>query len=182
MKTKKLNGSTVKDKEELCDEIKNKEKELNFIDKMESWSSAIDYINREIKPKTINDKIYLILKNNGKPMHFAEIAEKINLVGFDNKKANAATVHNELILDEKYILVGRGIYSLKEWGYEKGTVAEVIEKVIRHAGQPLARGELINLVLKQRLVKKATINLALMNRARFELTPDGKYNIKTKRT
>ena len=137
---------------------------------------------REIKPKTINDKIYLILKNNGKPMHFAEIAEKINLVGFDNKKANAATVHNELILDEKYILVGRGIYSLKEWGYEKGTVVEVIEKVIRHAGQPLARGELINLVLKQRLVKKATINLALMNRARFELTPDGKYNIKTKRT
>ncbi len=133
---------------------------------------------REIKPKTINDKIYLILKNSGKPMHFAEIADKINQISFDKKKANAATVHNELILDEKYILVGRGLYGLKEWGYQKGTVADVIEKIMIESGQPLNREEIINKVLAQRIVKKATINLALMNRDKFAFTADGKYRIK----
>ena len=133
---------------------------------------------REIKPKTINDKIYLILKNSGKPMHFAEIADKINQISFDKKIANAATVHNELILDEKYILVGRGLYGLREWGYQKGTVADVIEKIMAELGQPLNREEIINKVLAQRIVKKATINLALMNRDKFEVTADGKYRMK----
>jgi hypothetical protein len=134
--------------------------------------------SREIKPKTINDKIYLILKNNGKPMHFAEIADKINQISFDKKKANAATVHNELILDEKYILVGRGLYGLKEWGYQKGTVSDVIEKIMSELDQPLSREEIIDKVLAQRVVKKATINLALMNRDKFEVVADGKYRIK----
>ena len=132
----------------------------------------------EINPKTINDKIYLILKNSGKPMHFVEIAEKINQISFDKKKANAATVHNELILDNKYILVGRGLYGLKEWGYEKGTVTEVIEKVMALTGHPLSREEIIDKVLEQRMVKKTTINLALMNRKKFEPVLGGKYKIK----
>jgi hypothetical protein len=70
---------------------------------------------QEIKPKTINDKIYLVLKNEGKPMHFTEIASKINEIKFDKKNANPATVHNELILDGRYILTGRGMYGLKDW-------------------------------------------------------------------
>ena len=69
----------------------------------------------EIKPKTVNDKIYLILKHEGKPLHFTEIAKKINEMKFDKKNANAATVHNELILDDRYVLVNRGTYGLKEW-------------------------------------------------------------------
>jgi hypothetical protein len=132
---------------------------------------------REINPKTINDKIYLILKNHGKPMHFVEIAEKINKIAFDEKEANSATVHNELILDSKYILVGRGLYGLKEWGYSKGTVAEVIEKILKAAGQPLTRDQITDKVLEQRLVKKATIILALMNKDKFEKA-DGKYRLK----
>ena len=70
---------------------------------------------QEIKPKTVNDKIYLILKHEGKPLHFTDIAGKINDIKFDNKKANAATVHNELILDDRYVLISRGTYGLKEW-------------------------------------------------------------------
>ncbi len=70
---------------------------------------------QEIKPKTVNDKIYLVLKHMGEPMHFTAIADKINEVKFDKKKANAATVHNELILDSRYVLVGRGTYALKTW-------------------------------------------------------------------
>ncbi len=70
---------------------------------------------QEIKPKTVNDKIYLILKHEGKPLHFTDIAARINEVKFDKKKANAATVHNELILDNRYVLISRGTYGLKEW-------------------------------------------------------------------
>lgn len=69
----------------------------------------------EVKPKTVNDKIYLILKHAGAPLHFTDIAKKINEMKFDKKTANSATVHNELILDDRYVLVGRGTYGLKEW-------------------------------------------------------------------
>ena len=131
---------------------------------------------REIKPKTINDKIYLVLKNHGKPMHFSEIADHINQIGFDKKKANAATVHNELILDEKYVLVGRGLYGLKEWGYKEGTVVDVIKDILAEAGKLLTRDEIIDKVLEKRLVKKTTIVLALMDREMFEKV-EGKYKL-----
>ena len=91
----------------LIQAIKNLER-----NKFGHWGKA-DW--KEIKPRTINDKIYLVLKHEKKPLHFTEIAERINETAFDIKKANPATVHNELILDDRYILVGRGTYALKEW-------------------------------------------------------------------
>jgi len=130
----------------------------------------------EITPKTINHKIYLVVKNYGKPMHFREITDKINAISFDHKQANAATVHNELILDDKYILIGRGIYALQEWGYENGTVSDVVVKVLKEAGKPLTKEEIIDGVFKKRLVKKATINLALMSKDRFR-KENGKYQL-----
>lgn len=137
---------------------------------------------REIKPKTVNDKIYLVLKNNGQPLHFSEIADRINQLNFDKKRAHAATVHNELILDEKYILVGRGLYGLKEWGYRRGTVAEVVEKIMAESAQPLSREEIVAKVLAQRVVKRNTINLALTDRNKFVLAADGKYSRKNGET
>jgi len=131
---------------------------------------------REIKPKTINDKIYLVLKHSNEPMHFEQIAEQINEIGFDGKKANAATVHNELILDDKYVLVGRGLYGLKDWGYKKGTVTDVIEEIMNEVKQPLTRDEIIAKVLEKRYVKKATIVLALMNKEKFAKA-EGKYSL-----
>jgi len=132
---------------------------------------------REIKPKTINDKIYLIMKNHGNPMHFTEIADRINDIGFDRKTANAATVHNELILDEKYILVGRGLYGLKEWGNKKGTVLDVIQEILKEE-EAMEREEIIKRVLEKRLVKRATIVLSLMNKDKFDKTEDNKYRVK----
>ncbi len=131
---------------------------------------------REIKPKTINDKIYLVLKNQDEPMHFSDIAGNINKISFDNKKANAATVHNELILDKKYVLVGRGLYGLKEWGYKDGTVTDVIEEILNNNGDAMTREEIIDKVLSKRLVKKATIILALMNKEKFNKI-EGKYSV-----
>lgn len=132
------------------------------------------YSSREIKPKTINDKIYLVLKNDKKPMHFSEISEIINSIKFDGKIANPATVHNELILDKKYVLVGRGLYGLREWGFKKGTVLDVIIDILKDESDPLTREEIIKKVLDKRMVKKATIILALMNKDKFDKV-SGKY-------
>ncbi len=137
------------------------------------------HTSREIKPRTINDKIYLVLKNQNKPMHFAEIAEKINSINFDHRKANPATVHNELILDKKYVLVGRGLYALKEWGYSKGTVVDVIFDMLKDSERALKREEIIDKVLESRVVKKATIILALMNKDKF-IKANGKYTANTR--
>ncbi len=126
------------------------------------------YNSREIKPKTVNDKIYLILKHVNKPMHFVEIADEINNIAFDKKKANPATVHNELILDDKFVLIGRGLYGLNEWGYKRGTVADVIEEILKESEKPLTRDEIIEEVLKRRVVKTTTIILALMNKDKFQ--------------
>ncbi|MEK7164534.1 MAG: hypothetical protein AAB779_01165, partial [Patescibacteria group bacterium] len=92
-----------------------------------------------------------------------------------SKKAYAPTVHNELILDDRYVLVGRGIYALKEWGYVPGVVADVISDVLKKAGTPLSRDEIVEKVMEQRLVKKGTVYLALASLSRFARNEDGKY-------
>lgn len=135
----------------------------------EKWS--------EIIPKNINDKIFLVLSNYKQPMHFKDISEKIEDVNFDNKRVNCATVHNELILDNKYVLVGRGIYGLKEWGYTKGTVSQVIEEILS-VHKTLSKSEIIEKVLKKRFIKKSTIILALMNKNKFIKDENGNYSLK----
>lgn len=128
-----------------------------------------------VMPKRMNDRIYLVLKKEGRPMHFVEIAQRITQIF--KKKAYPPTVHNELILNNCYVLVGRGIYALKEWGYQKGVVADVLVDILNKKGQPMARQELLNQILKQRIVKKNTVFLALTNKNKFKKLPDGKYTL-----
>jgi len=130
-----------------------------------------------ITPKRINDKIYTVMKKAGRPLHFKKITELINKAGFDRKKAYPPTVHNELILNGQYVLVGRGIYALKEWGYKSGVVADVIEDIIRSSEKPLSRDEIIKKVLERRMVKKNTVLLALSNKKRFQKNPDNTYSL-----
>lgn len=128
-----------------------------------------------IVPRRMNDKIYLVLKKQGKPMHFTEITKRINDTKFDDRQAYPPTVHNELILNDQYVLVGRGIYALKEWGYKPGVVANVLAEILREAGRPMSRDELVNQVLEQRIVKKNTVHLALTDKTKFKKLPDGTY-------
>jgi hypothetical protein len=127
-----------------------------------------------ITPKRMTDKAYLIMLQEKKPLHFAEVADLINQANFDRKKACPATVHNELILDDKYVLVGRGIYALKEWGYKTGTVSDIIINILKQEG-PQNKQELMDKALKQRLVQKTTIILALMDKNKFIHLADGRY-------
>ena len=131
----------------------------------------------EIHPMTVRDKIYLILKKKGEPLHFEDIARHINQIDFDGQKALAPTVHNELIKDKRFVLVGRGIYGLREHGYEPGTAREVIAKVLKHDG-PLVAQDVVEKVNSQRFFKSNTILINLQNRSFFERLPDGKYRVR----
>lgn len=131
-----------------------------------------------IKPKRMSDKIYLVLKKNGKPLHFNDITALINSTGFDHKKAHAPTVHNELILDKRFVLVGRGIYALKEWGYKEGVVSEVIAEILNERGVPMTREEILEAVSQKRIVKRGTIYLSLSDKDRFVRHSDGRYSLK----
>lgn len=128
-----------------------------------------------VAPRRMNDKIGLILKKQGKPMHFIEIADMINAMKFDDRIAYPPTVHNELILNKEYVLVGRGIYALREWGYQPGVVADVITEILQKSDSPMSRQAIVQAVLQKRMVKKNTIHLALTNKHKFKKLPDGTY-------
>jgi DNA-binding phage protein len=130
-----------------------------------------------VNPKNIRDKIYVILKNNGKHMHFSEIAEAIKDSDFKRKDVTTQAIHNELIKDKRFVLIGRGIYALREWGYQKGTVADIISEVLREAGEPLHRDEIVKRVLKSRFVKETTILLNLQGKNQFKRVAKATYEL-----
>jgi len=134
----------------------------------------------EVKPRDVGDKAYLVLKHHGKPEHYAAITKMINEHKFDDRTAYQETVHNELIKDNRFVLVGRGIYALTEWGYKKGVVADVIKEIITTAGRPLGRDEIIREVLRLRQVKRNTILVGLSNRANFTKVGKDKYDLASK--
>ncbi len=130
-----------------------------------------------VNPKNIRDKIYVVLKENGKQMHFSEIADAIKKSEFKRKSVTTQAIHNELIKDSRFVLIGRGIYALSEWGYKKGTVADIITEVIKEAGQPLHRDEIVKRVLKSRIVKETTVLLNLQGKSRFKRVAKATYDI-----
>lgn len=123
--------------------------------------------------KNTRDFAYLTLKRHGSPMHFFEVAK--NIEKLFSKKAHPATTHNELIKDSRFVLVGRGLYALKEWGYEPGVVRDVIKNILTREG-PLTREEIIDRVKRERYVKDATITVNLQS-PMFTRLPDGKYTL-----
>jgi hypothetical protein len=121
---------------------------------------------RFVRPRSIRDKVEIILKKVGRPMHFMEIANSIKEAGFDHKNVTVQAVHNELIRYPQFVLVGRGLYALREWGYEPGTVADVIENILKQKGA-LSKKQIIEEVSKQRTVKVGTISLNLQKMPYF---------------
>jgi DNA-directed RNA polymerase delta subunit len=130
-----------------------------------------------VNPKNIRDKIYVILHENGKHMHFNEIAEAIRESDFKRKDVTTQAIHNELIKDKRFVLIGRGIYALQEWGYKKGTVADMITEVLQEAGEPLHRDEIVKRVLKSRHVKETTILLNLQGKSQFKRVAKATYTL-----
>jgi len=131
----------------------------------------------EVRPRDVGDKAYLVLKHHGKPEHYSEITKLINDHKFDSRTAFQETVHNELIKDARFVLVGRGIYALSEWGFKQGVVADVITEILTTANKPLTRNEIINEVLKRRQVKRNTILVGLSNKKKFVKVGKDRYGL-----
>ncbi len=159
------------------------DKDVKHVESLASASKQIATLNNRwglvkwpmVNPKNIRDKIYVILHDHGKHMHFNEIAKAIKDSSFKRKDVTTQAIHNELIKDKRFVLIGRGIYALKEWGYEKGTVADIITKVLKKSGEPLHRDEIVKQVLKSRYVKETTILLNLQGKAQFKRVAKATY-------
>ena len=132
----------------------------------------------EIRPKGVRDKAYLVLKKENSPKHFGDIAKLINLAGFQGKKANVQTVHNELIKDPRFVLVGRGMYALSEWGFKSGTVKDVLVDLLKNSSKPMPKTAILTKVMNARMVKENTILLNLQDSKTFIKNDDGSYELK----
>jgi hypothetical protein len=137
----------------------------------------------EVCPQRLKDKAYLVLKETGEPLHFRKVADLIN--EFNSKwnlgqgqrvrEALSQTVHNELIRDPRFVLVGRGLYALREWGYQEGTVRDLIVRALKETGRPMTKDEILEYVLQQRFVEKTTVLLNLSRKDYFNRQPDKTY-------
>ena len=125
-----------------------------------------------IKTKGMRDYAFLVIRKHGSPIHFRDVAKQIEVMF--KKKAHVATTHNELIKDPRFVLVGRGLYALAEWGYAPGVVRDVIRSVLDKNG-PMTKEEILDKVLKERYVKENTIVVNLQNPKYFKKDKDGKY-------
>jgi hypothetical protein len=167
----------------FLDELKGVNAAYQNEEIMKRWLSISKTISRNplsewgridtpaIRTKGIRDYAYLVIKQKGEPMHFADVATSI--VELFGKKAHVATTHNELIKDSRFVLVGRGLYALAEWGFQPGVVRDVIRDSL--AKKPLTREEVIEAVKKVRYVKDNTILVNLGDTRYFKRHKDGTY-------
>lgn len=130
-----------------------------------------------VNPKNIRDKIFVILEMKREPMHFSEIAREIKESNFKRKNVTVQAIHNELIKDARFVLIGRGIYALSNWGYKKGTISEIITGILEKSDHPLTREEIVKQVLRTRRVKETTILLNLQNKKLFKKVGRNLYTL-----
>ena len=173
---------------ELLDRFLDELKEVNDAYKNEEilkrWLSLSKHISSNplaewgrvstpaIRIKGVRDYAYLAVKRHGAPMHFSEVAKTIGTLF--SKKAHIATTHNELIKDPRFVLVGRGLYALTEWGYKPGVVRDVIRETLEQTG-PMKKDEIIKQVKRARFVKDNTILVNLNDSRYFKRLKDGRY-------
>ena len=126
-----------------------------------------------VRTRGVKDYAYLVMRRHGSPMHFKEVADSIGKTF--GKKIHYATCHNELIKDGRFVLVGRGMYALAEWGYKAGIAREVIAEILKREG-PLGKEDIVEKVNKERYFKKNTILVNLANSKYFKKNKGGLYD------
>lgn len=136
------------------------------------WGKAT---SPNIRTRGVKDYAFLVMRRHGSPMHFKEVADAISKTF--GKKTHYATCHNELIKDSRFVLVGRGMYALSEWGYKVGIAREVIQDILKREGSPLSKDEIVRRVMKERYFKKNTILVNLANPKYFKKNKSGLYSI-----
>ena len=189
---KELSKKDLLSEEDMMDRVRNHDHLEDIHDKhktedvLRGWLSVANSVRANalsqwgrhdspnISARGIRDYAFLVMRQHGGPMHFTEVANSITeLFG---KKAHTATCHNELIKDSRFVLVGRGLYALKEWGYKSGVVKDIITEIIKNEG-PLPKDEIVDKVLRERYLKKNTIMVNLQNPRYFKKDENGLYYI-----
>jgi hypothetical protein len=168
----------------FLDEVKNLSEQYKSEEIAKRWLSMSKTINKNplgewgksssssIKTRGIKDYAFLMMRKHGSPMHFREVAKAVSSTF--NKKCHTATCHNELIKDSRFVLVGRGIYALSEWGYKSGVVRDVIRELLKKNG-PMSKEDIVDQVMKERYLKKNTILVNLQNSKYFKKNKTGLY-------
>lgn len=164
---------------DLAEQYKNEEMAKRWLsiskkigkNPLDEWGKST---SSSIKTRGIKDFAFLMMRKHGSPMHFREVSKAV-IVTFD-KKCHTATCHNELIKDDRFVLVGRGIYALSEWGYKTGVVRDVIKELIKNNG-PMKKEDIVDQVMKERYLKKNTILVNLQNSKYFKKNKNGEYMI-----
>lgn len=187
------NNADVLDKNVLIEKTQDKLSELGKVQTFDFIQSCLDIDKRflhseekgwglsswrHINPKSLRDKAFIILEETNNPLHFSEIATAISEKKFDTKKVTVQATHNELIRDQKFVLVGRGVYALRKWGYSDGTVEEVIIDLFQKSKKNiLTKKEIVKGILEQRQVQVGTISLNLQNCGEFVRVGRGQYKL-----
>ncbi len=168
----------------FLDEVKDLSEQYKNEEIVKRWLSISKKISKNplgewgkstsssIKTRGVKDYAFLMMRKHGSPMHFREVAKAVANT-FD-KKCHVATCHNELIKDPRFVLVGRGIYALSEWGYKTGVVREVIKELLKKNG-PMSKEDIVDQVMKERYLKKNTILVNLQNSKYFKKNKTGLY-------
>ncbi len=169
----------------FLDEVKDLSEQYKNEEIAKRWLSMSKTISRNplgewgkstsssIKTRGVKDYAFLMMRKHGSPMHFREVAKAVAST-FD-KKCHTATCHNELIKDPRFVLVGRGIYALSEWGYKSGVVRDVIKELLKKNG-PMSKEDIVDQVMKERYLKKNTILVNLQNSKYFKKNKAGLYS------
>lgn len=133
----------------------------------------------EVNPKTIKQKVLYILRRINKPLHYQEMATKV-MEWFPEKPVKVNTVHNELVKNNDiFVNMGLGIYGLKEWGFQGGSVKEIIERVLNKFDRPMTIKEIQKEVLKEKMISPNTIVLTLQKyKELFERVEKWVYTLK----
>ena len=135
------------------------------------WGKAT---SPNVHTRGVKDYAFLVMRKHGSPMHFKEVADSITKTF--GRKTHYATCHNELIKDSRFVLVGRGLYALAEWGYKTGIAREVIRDILKREG-PLSKDDVVERVMKERYFKKNTILVNLVNPKFFKKNKNGFYSV-----
>lgn len=133
--------------------------------------------NEFISPPSLREKIRLVLKVKGRPLHFRDIYHQLKefqtlkdefLSHHWHKDYNQESIHNQLIFDPEIVLAGRGIYALKEWGYFDGDTLLLMRQLVKTAKR-IHKEQLWEAVQKQKLISRTTFEIYLRRKEVFEL-------------
>jgi DNA-directed RNA polymerase specialized sigma24 family protein len=113
--------------------------------------------------------IIIVLREHGKPLHFTEIAARVNQRLPVDRQARPQSIHAQLGADfQIFARVGPGTFGLAEWGLapERDSV-ETAYRILCETGHPLEIDVLIDRVLERWQIQRGSVRIALRLDPRF---------------